>query len=139
MSDVYPAYHTGFRPAEVRLIFRSRKGAHRRDQSAPLLAVVLWYSKIPTSPEKLSGLFRVKQEFDPRGHRRCGIIKLDRIARLCPLAPVIGEHCDPTLTSSQCFSTFQEYYINHYSGSTHDNFRQLRTAPSLPSVLPASR
>ncbi len=49
------------------------------------------------------------------GHCKAGIIKLSQIKGICPLAPVLGEACDPEIVSENCFDKISMFYINPYS------------------------
>jgi hypothetical protein len=69
-------------------------------------------------------MYQVTQEFDMHGGRKAGVIDLSRIKGICPLVPIFGENCDPTVTSETCFEKICTYHINPYS--SHSFFRRFR-------------
>src|SRR6266850_7739815 len=66
----------GYRPAEVRLIFRSRQSLYHPDPRGVLYAFVHWYSKIPQRPNQFMKMYKVSQELDMYGLWKSGVVKL---------------------------------------------------------------
>ena len=117
-------HHQGYRPAEVRLVFRPCKNSKHHDPNAEQYALVFWYSKIPSRPNRETQMYEVHQEFDMQGERKSGVVRLSSIKGLCPLAPLIIGDCPSELSTKTCFERISQYYINCYS--SHSHFRQLR-------------
>lgn len=52
-----------------------------------------------------------------------GIVKLEAIKRICPLAPVILDECDPAIWADTCFDKVNEFYLNRFD--SHDTYLRL--------------
>lgn len=113
----------GYRPAQLRQVFRPRRDFGHPDRTAPIQALVLWYSEIPARPEAKTGMYQVCKEVDSSGNPRVGVVDLSRIVALCPLMPVVEGNC-PSVWSGMSLDHFNKFFINHYS--SHSNYRRLQ-------------
>ena len=109
----------GYCPAELQLVFCAHHSLHHPARTEKLYALVLWYSKIPSRPDKYMKMYEVHQESDMHGHQRSGVIELSQVKALCPLAPKIIDECPSDLTMDNCFEHIIEYYIHPYSSHSH--------------------
>ena len=114
----------GYRVAELRLVFRTRKDPENADTERPFYAYVLWYTVIPPTPVRDIKLYRVEKDISLSGVRRSGIVLLEQITQRCPLAPIILGPCPVNRTSENCYDSFNSFYINTFA--SHSNYRRLR-------------
>jgi hypothetical protein len=108
---------SGYRPAEIRLIF-APSIINSDDQSAPLYAYVLWFSKM-SAPDKLNGLRTVEKDFTTQG-RAGGIVPIRDIVSLCPLAPVLHDNMEKGKTTpNNSMQEYAKFWVNRF-GSHSD-------------------
>ena len=88
--------------------------------------LILWYSKIPSKPNKDTKIYEVHQEFDMNGVHKSRVIELSCIKALCPLSPLIEGDCPQDLVADICFSVISKYHINPYL--LHSHFHHLHGA-----------
>ena len=115
----------GYRPAEVRIVFRPRQSLRHPDLDGKLYAFVCWYSKIPQRPNQLTKMYKVSHKLDMHGQWRSGVVKLSQLKGLCPLAPSIKGESPSGIMMDNCFNTISDYHINHFS--SHSLFRHLHS------------
>lgn len=107
LSDVV---EKGFRPAALRLIFRTRKKYGHPDLSAPVRALVFWYTKISPRPNPKTGMYEVREDRHSNGNRRAGVVDLARVVGACPLIPIIRGEC-PELQPEESLDHFESFFI----------------------------
>lgn len=61
--------------------------------------------------------------------QRYGVVHLEQIKGLCPLAPIIEGKCTTWKHGANAFALYNKYMVNPYS--SHQNYRRYRSHVQL--------
>jgi hypothetical protein len=78
-------------------------------------ALVHWYCRIGDSPDKDTGMWRVREECNADGSPSAAVLHLDSLVRAAHLIGVYGKHFIPKgLSPEQSLDQFKSYYVNKF-------------------------
>lgn len=104
-------YDTGYRIAQVRLIFRPLL----EDVLHPLhnvpLALVEWFSRPRDSPEKNLDMYIISHP----ERRQLGIIEVESITRFVHLVPKFGKSVEPDVSHLNSGEVYKHYIVNSFA------------------------
>jgi hypothetical protein len=105
---------TGYRVAQVRLLFRLHMSYTGHHVHRVPLAYVQWFSRPKAVAEPNICMYQVSRD-DASGIRRGSIIPLDAISRFVQLIPKFGSLAADELTSVNSMDICRDYWVNSFA------------------------
>lgn len=80
-------------------------------------ALVHWFSHIGNAPDPVTGMWRVRPDYDREGNAVCAVISLDSIFRAAHLIGVCGSQHIPRhdFDHTKSLDSFKSFYVNKYA------------------------
>ena len=102
----------GLNVARVRVFFSVQ---HKRKVYP--CALVHWFSHVGNAPDPVTGLWKVKPDYDRQGRPVLAVIPVDAIFRAAHLIGVSGSHRIPrhSFDHSKALDSFKTFYVNKYA------------------------
>ena len=101
----------GMNIARIQLFF----SFSHNDKQYPC-ALVKWFTRIGRSPDRDTGMWKVRPEMIRQGQHLCSVIHLDSFLRGAHLLPIFGHGLLPiNFDYTYSLDAFASYYVNHFA------------------------
>lgn len=102
----------GLNVARVRVFF-----SVQHDGETYPCALVHWFSHVGNGPDPVTGMWKVKPDYDRHHKPVLAVISVDSIFRAAHLIGVSGSQCIPRhgFDHSKSLDSFQSFYVNKYA------------------------
>lgn len=115
------------RVGELRLIFRAHLPRRIPPSESDLYAYIQWYTKTPDHPVPHIRLYEVKHAMWAHGTRAFGVVPLESLIRLAPLALKIKGDAPLDASPETAYSRFNTFFLNLFA--TISDFVWFRDEP----------
>jgi hypothetical protein len=107
-------YSTGYRVAQVKLIFRLNVPPSSPFFMVPLL-LVYWFTHPLPRPEKDVKMYQLKRRFTSDGRPLASIVEMGSVARFVQLIPRLGRKVHPDLTKDNVMDRCNTFLLNSFT------------------------